>query len=195
MSAAYGRPPLLRMITPPSKLAVSVSDARDHLSVDFLDDDNMIATYIQAAQNALGLSIGRALVPTSYALDLWSWCSSGLVLPMPPLQQVTAIKVRGSDGLLTALDPSNYSVSISSEGRGVVNLIGTYALTTVWYPQTAASIEFTAGYDVLPGGLRAAILLTVGTLYENRSSVAAVQTFKVPGGVDALLAPFIDPVV
>jgi uncharacterized phiE125 gp8 family phage protein len=185
---------ILRMVTPPSQLAVAVSDAREHLSVEVLDDDNLIATYILAAQQSLGLTIGRALVPTSYALDIYTGCAYGIILPMPPVKQVTAVKTRGTDGSLAAIDPSMYQVSITSEGRAVVSLSSPYIWTNYWWPATSASIEYTAGYDTVPASLRAAILLTVSTLYENRSSAASVQSYKV-AGIERLVAPFIDPAV
>jgi uncharacterized phiE125 gp8 family phage protein len=186
---------LLRIITPPTRLAVAVTDAREHLRVETLDEDNLIATYVQAAQASLALSIGRALVPTAYALDIYTGCAYGMiVLPMPPLKLVTAVKTRGTDGNLAAISSSLYSVSTSSDGRGLVSLSTSYGWTTSWWPQVSASIEFTAGYDTVPASLRAAILLTVGTLYENRSAAASVATYKLPG-VEALIAPYIDPVV
>jgi uncharacterized phiE125 gp8 family phage protein len=185
---------ILRIVTPPTKLAVEVTDAREHLSVEVLDDDNLIATYIQAAQQSLALSIGRALVPTAYALDVYTGCAYGILLPMPPLKTVTAVKTHNTSGIMTAIDPSLYSVTITSEGRGIVSFGSGYAYTNLYWPQPNASIEFTAGYDDVPAALRAAILLTVSTLYENRSSAASAATYKLPG-VEALIAPFVDPVV
>jgi uncharacterized phiE125 gp8 family phage protein len=111
---------------------------------------------------------------------------------MPPLRSVTAVKAPGTNGTLATVDPSNYTVATTSEGRGVLLTSTAY----VWPPYSSgwvsASVEFTAGYDTVPSNLRAAILLVAGTLFENRSGASPVPMTKLPYGIDALVGPLRD---
>jgi hypothetical protein len=91
------------------------------------------------------------------------------------------------------MSSSAYSVTTTSEGRGKIifpagwqNLAGTWT-----WGQVNATIVFTAGYDTVPAALRAAILLTTASLFDNRADVAPINIYSVPG-VDRLVTPFLE---
>lgn len=182
---------VLRLVTPATDRAVSLNEARRHMRVEDIDSDDLIAMYIEAAEQSLAY-VGRALKPASYALDIYGFARHSIELPMPPLRSVTAVNAPGTDGVLAAVDPSNYVVTTTSEGRGRIDMATAYAWPTSAYSPgwVSASLEFTAGYDVVPSGLRAAILLIAGALYENRSAASPVPLTKLPYGVDGLVGPF-----
>src|SRR6476469_3500470 len=104
----------LRIITPPTKPVVSVSDARKHLRVEDLDNDSLIYLYLLAAQQSLSNRLGRSLGITSYALDVYHW-ERDIYLPMPPIRTVSSVKTRGTDGTLAASDISLYTFLNTSE--------------------------------------------------------------------------------
>jgi uncharacterized phiE125 gp8 family phage protein len=182
---------ILRLVTPPTERAVSLNEARRHLRIEDTDQDDLIRAYIEAAEQSLSY-VGRAFKPASYALDIYGWAGTHIELPMPPLRSVTAVKAPGTNGTLATVDPSNYTVATTSEGRGVLLTSTAY----VWPPYSSgwvsASVEFTAGYDTVPSNLRAAILLVAGTLFENRSGASPVPMTKLPYGIDALVGPLRD---
>jgi uncharacterized phiE125 gp8 family phage protein len=149
---------ILRIVTPASEFAVTVNEAKAHMSVPDSESDDLISAYVQAAEQSLAF-IGRCLKPTSFALDLYDWRRE-IELPMPPLRTVTAVKARGTDGTLATLDTASYLVSTTSEGRGIIRMLGTHSWLPLDWGQVALPIEFTAGYDEVPAALRAAILLT-----------------------------------
>lgn len=180
----------LRIVTPPTKLAVSISEARKHMRVEDLDNDDLIYTYVMSAQQSLSMQLGRSLVLTSYALDVYNW-HRDIYLPMPPIRSVSAVKVRGTDGTLATITTSDYTLLLTSEGRGRLTIPGTWGWPYTSYMQAIASVEYTAGYDVVPAPLRAAILLMAGTLYDNRSDVGSAATYKVPG-VENLISTYVD---
>lgn len=182
---------ILRLVTPPTERAVGLSEARRHLRVEDLDSDDLIDLYLRAAEDSLAY-LGRAFKPASYALDIYGYAPRYLELPMPPLRSVTAVKAAGSDGTLSTVDPANYSVGKTSEGRGRMRLASAYSWPYFAEGYVSASVEFTAGYDTVPSGLRAAILLIAGAMYENRSAASPAVLTKLPFGVDNLVAPFQD---
>src|SRR4051812_353786 len=161
---------ILRLVTAPTERSVSLNEARRHLRVEDTDSDDLIAMYLEAAEQSLAY-VGRALKPASYALDIYSYPLRVIDLPMPPLRAITAVKTPDATGVLTAIDAANYSVATTSEGRGSLIASTAYVWPAIAYSpgSVSASIEFTAGYDVVPSALRAAILLIAGTLFENRS--------------------------
>jgi uncharacterized phiE125 gp8 family phage protein len=190
---------VLRLVTPPADRAVSLNEARRHLRIEDTDQDDLIAAYIEAAEQSLSY-IGRALKPATYALDIYGIGSRYIDLldiygigsryinlPMPPLRAISSVSTVGSTGTLSVLDPSAYSVMTAAGGQTLVVLASTPAFT---YGSIWATIQYTAGYDVVPSALRAAILLIVGTLYENRSGASPVSMTKLPYGIDSLVGPF-----
>lgn len=176
----------LRIITPAIERAVSLNEARRHLRVEDTDSDDLINLYLNAAEQSLA-HVGRAFRPATYALDLYQWgCHHRVVeLPMPPLRSIVSVV----DGNSVTIDSSNYSVTKTSEGRGILLFASGYSWSPLTSGQVRATITFTAGYDEVPAALRAAILLTIATLFDNRADVAPINIYSVPG-VDRLIAPF-----
>jgi uncharacterized phiE125 gp8 family phage protein len=187
---------ILRLVTAPTERSVSLNEARRHMRVEDTDSDDLIAMYLEAAEQSLAY-VGRALKPASYALDIYSYPLRVIDLPMPPLRTVTAVKTPDATGVLTAIDTANYSIAQTSEGRGSLVASTAYVWPAIAYSpgSVSASIEFTAGYDVVPSALRAAILLIAGALYDNRSAVAPISLYQMPMGVDALVSPFREQVL
>jgi uncharacterized phiE125 gp8 family phage protein len=161
------------------------------LRLEDTDQDDLVAMYVEAAEQSLAY-VGRALKPASYALDIYGFARHCIELPMPPLRSVTAVKAPGTDGVLAAINSSNYLVTTTSEGRGRIDMATAYAWPASAYSPgwVTASVEFTAGYDIVPSALRAAILLIVGTLFENRSGASPIPMTKLPYGVDALVGTY-----
>jgi uncharacterized phiE125 gp8 family phage protein len=185
---------LLRLVTPPTALAVTLDEAKTHLRVEDSESDALIVGYIGAAQDQLGY-VGRAFAPATYALDL-SFLPFRVELPIAPVRAISAVKVTDTSGTETTLSPSLYKLFVRTNGIGEVRL----AAGQSWPPMRgdlgSASIEFTAGYDpdALPPGLRAAILLITGRLFEERSdstqTMGARRVAPLLGPVDDLVAPF-----
>jgi uncharacterized phiE125 gp8 family phage protein len=180
--------PALRLVTPPTELAVTVEEARRHMRVEDFESDELILAYLQAAEQSLAY-MGRAFKPATYAFDLYCWRRI-IELPMPPLRSVTSITTEAG-----TVDPSVYRVTISSEGRGIVQFTGTFPTTIADWGNVAVSVEFEAGYDQVPAAIRAAILLTAESLFENRSEASPIPLTHMPVGVQALVANLSEPCV
>jgi uncharacterized phiE125 gp8 family phage protein len=88
---------VLRLVTPPTDRAVNLNEARRHLRIEDTDQDDLIAAYIEAAEQSLSY-IGRALKPATYALDIYGIGSRYIDLPMPPLRAVGSVSTVGSSG-------------------------------------------------------------------------------------------------
>jgi uncharacterized phiE125 gp8 family phage protein len=178
---------VLRLVTPPTDRAVSLNEARRHLRIEDTDQDDLIVAYIEAAEQSLSY-IGRALKPATYALDIYGIGRRHIELPMPPIRAISSVSTVGSAGTLAVLDSSAYTVIPYIGGKIVIDFGSSppaFTSGSIW-----ATIQYTAGYDVVPSALRAAILLIVSTLYENHSGASPVPMTKLPYGIDSLVGPF-----
>ena len=117
-------------------------------------------------------------------------------LPAPPLVAVTAVKYRDSASVVQTLDPSIYTTFVADGGIGWLRLANAMAWPATDGYARPVSIEFTSGYGgsggssvPLPGAMRAAVLLIIGGLYEQRSSFTDKSVFTNPA-VEMLVSPF-----
>lgn len=201
----------LRLITPPESLPVSLDEVKAHLRVDFDDDDEQIKAYVEAATDFCeGPSgyLGRCLVDQTWDYFQDSFPSrsgsfrialpgSYIEVPLPPLIEVVGLYYLDSDRVEQAVDPASYVADTESEpGR-------LYMASWPSLPQktmNAIRIRFRAGYldssnsppsNAVPSGIKTAIKLLVGTMYENRDSVSASTStgtmMEPPFSVTALL--------
>lgn len=162
---------MLKLISAPFDMPVSLAEAKEHLRVDHDDEDATLAGYINAATDRLNGPdgyLGRCLTRQVWRLDL-AELQGAITLPLPPCQEVTSVTYADRNGDVQTLAATSYRV------RG----IGDVACITpigAWPDTNDASITFIAGYAVTPEPIRAAILLRVGHLYEHRESVVVGES-------------------
>lgn len=176
-------------------------------------DDAMILAMLAAAREQCENFTGRAITRKTYefALDEFplsnpqyqsvypapapSGRNGAIELPLPPLVSVVSVMV-GTDSDALMVEGTDYLVDDYSQPARILPV-------TTW-PSVAAStnnikIRYIAGYGVdsdgdiaLPGAIRAAILLTLGTLYANRENDRFTQgsVLTLPNGVESLLRPY-----
>lgn len=184
-------------IAPPEATPVSLVEAKTHLRVDFDDDDTLIASLIDVATAHVdGWSgiLGRALVTQTWRQD---FCAFGcrLRLPLAPVQSITEISYYDGDNHQQTLAADVYNLLADARGPFLaLNRDKTYPGT--YRREDAVSVTFAAGYgdaDAVPAPIKAAILMMVAHLYENREAVAvgsSLAAIPLPMAVDALLAPY-----
>jgi uncharacterized phiE125 gp8 family phage protein len=186
----------LSLVTAPSAEPVSLAEAKAHLRVSHPSDDALIATYLMAARAAAENYTRRALAVQTFdqTFDYDYPCSHDgrprLVLLRSPLVSVTSVSYVDTAGATQTLNPSQYLVdAIGIEGR----IEPAYGVTwpEVRDQMAAVTVRFVAGYAQIPEPVRAAILLTLGHLYEHREDVViGPSANELPRGADALLFPY-----
>lgn len=191
----------LRLITAPAVEPITLTEAKAHLRVDHSTDDIIIAMYIAAARTDCEEWTGRAFVTQTWELVLDEFPVDEIMLPRPPLQSVTSIKYDDTAGVEQTLATTEYTVDNVSQPGWVV------PVTTGWPTSTfeginSIRIRYVAGYintdspadltDNIPGSIKAAILLHLGRLYENREDVVVGTTVsRMPiGTTEYLLRPY-----
>jgi len=183
---------MLRQTSIPLQRAVTLAAVKSHLRVDHELEDDLIATYLDAAIEDAAIYTNRILNQGEWAATFSEWpgCSS-FYLPIAPIVSVDALKYFDEAGDEQELDGDLWSFAPTSDG-GIVTLASAFTWPTLREePAEQISIELTVGYDaddgssgtdpelLLPPVIKAAIFLTVGHLHANREDVIVGRTSSV----------------
>jgi len=188
----------LKLITPPATTPVTLAEAKQHLHVVDSDDDAIIAIYLDAATKATEAFLGRALIDQTWDLVLDAFPTANnleIKIPKPPLISVLQIAYDDAAGDEQILTGSSYYVDTASEFGWVVPQ-GTLSWPTPIDAINSVRVRFRAGYldnnsppqNAVPGDIKSAVLLTLGSFYEQRESmVIGTIVYNLPWGVENLL--------
>jgi uncharacterized phiE125 gp8 family phage protein len=198
----------LSPVVAPTEEPVTVLEAKQALRLDVVsnDEDEFVEARIGAARSVLSGPEGytkRQLVTATWRLGLAAFPAGSrpIVLPLPPLREVTAIQYVDVDGQLQTWEASKYQVVAPDPApsgtypedapRGRI-----YPAYGETYPSTrdvpdAVRVTFLCGYGTpaeVPGLFKTAILLVVGELYKHREeTVTGTIVAKVPLAAKTLL--------
>lgn len=98
----------------------------------------------------------------------------GLVtdLPLSPVSSITAVRTRGLDGSWSAVDPTRYELLAPGSAYSRLSTAPGQVWPTPALDARGIQITAVCGWDVdsVPSGIRRAILLLAGSLYEHREA-------------------------
>lgn len=180
-------------ISPPGPLA-ELALVKQHLRVDFPDDDTLIDLYVAAASghiDGVGAYLGRAVGQQTLEWDLASFeaipggCTLAAPAPLPygPASSIVSITFRDASGEDQALAEGAYDLA----GGGLA--FPGYARPS----GEKVRIRYVVGSDTPPKPIVAAVLLMVGDLYARRESDSSgAAEIHMSGTVENLLRPYRD---
>ena len=189
----------LSLATAPTELPVTMQMAKRHLRVTDGDEDDLIRALIGGATDHAQTVTNRQMVSATYEYTLNAW-EDVIYLPRPPLSSVTTVKYIDTDGVEQTLANTVYDVYTNTE-PGFLRLGFNQSWPSIRSTQDAITVAYVAGYgdgvDV-PEGLKAAIKLHVGHLFEHRESVdisTMARVTEVPHAYDAIIWGYKVPLV
>lgn len=173
---------------------MTLQEAKRHVHAeDFVDDDAYLQSLIDTATAYVDgpepAWLGRSIGEQEWQLLLDKFPSGCIRLPIPPLQEVTAVEYVGIDGATgNVADFREFGVA-SVNGAGFI--LPAYGAT---WPATrdepeAVRVTFTAGYSAVPPQVKHAVLLLVGEWYENRENASELKLTEIPTAACSLLMP------
>lgn len=191
----------LKLITPPVTYPVTLVEAKAHLNVDVDDDDALIEVYRKAASEDAENFTGRAFYSQVWDYYLDTFPASPITeirIPRSPLIEIEGVFYGGA-GNEAEWSEANYTADVASElARLALPFGGSWP--TVNAAANAVRVRFRAGYvddevspvsGAVPYAIKAAILLTIGTLYANRETIVIGQTATLmPWASQQLLRPY-----
>lgn len=185
----------LQLIADAAEEPVTLVEAKAHLRVDVDAEDDLITALITAARQMVEQITRRALLSQDWELRLEAFPADTVIeLPCPPLQSVSALTYIDGDNVSHTVEASTYQVDTGSTPGRLALVAG-----ASWPGDTLRSlggvqIAFTAGWtsaEAVPLPIRAALLLLVGHLYENREAVTDTRVLQTtPLAFEYLLWPW-----
>jgi len=163
---------------------------KNHLKVEFTDDDDLIDQLILAATYWCEDFQNRTYVNRSRTMALDQF--AGVIRPpYPPLVSVDSITYIDTAGAEQTLASSVYRVDTYTQ-PGRITLAYGQSWPSIRAVTSAVVITYTAGYgagDDVPDQVKAAIKLLVEHWYRHRGAVSELAMFEVPLGIKSLLYP------
>jgi uncharacterized phiE125 gp8 family phage protein len=156
---------------------LTLSEVRLHLRLTSdTTEDSLLSALITAARDYCEKYTGRAFAAQTLVAYLDDWPSVDYIeLPMPPLVSVTSVQYKNSAGTETTMTvTTQYLADTDSDIGRIVLPYGVTWPSYTPYPSNPISITYVAGYTTLPRQLRQAMLLVIGSMYENRENDIAL---------------------
>lgn len=169
---------------------LTLDEAKAHLRVSGGQEDADVLRRLRAAVKHCEDLVHRAFVSRTYEYLLDGFPADGVIrLPRAPLQSVEEVTYVDSDGVEQTLDEDLYQVVTSAE-PGEVVLYDGCSWPTTKVQREAVTVTYVAGYggpEAVPEDFKAAILLSLGDLYEQREESLTGTIHTPTGAVLALL--------
>lgn len=183
----------LRLITPPAVEPVTAAEVRLQQRIDQTIEDSLIDLWIAAARQAAEQQCDRAFLTQTLELQLDAFATE-IALPRPRLIAVESVSyIDASTQALVTLDPGAYAIDAFNEPGWLLPAYGTRWPGSL-EAANAVRVRYRAGYGPaatdVPAGIRAWILLRVGSLYKHREEVASGLSVATLPYVDRLLDPY-----
>ena len=190
----------MRAFTPvrtaePLNPLLSLAEAKAQLKVRSTDEDDLISSYIAAAEGFLDGyegAIGRALITQTWSQSFDRFpVDRYLRLPLGPVQRVEVVTYYDGDGI--AKSDVDYREAVDAVGPMIILGSGASWPVTADRPD-AVTVTWTCGYgdnaaDVPPPIIQAAHLL-VGQWHNQREAVSEATMTEVPFAVNALISRY-----
>lgn len=186
---------------------ISLNEARTHLRVEPFGypsvhpDDDYIQSTIVAAKQWVEQYIERPLVTKTIEYYV-SQFEPSFDLPTLPIQDVQSIKYLATDNTIKTVAIDVYKLKTYSDSAKIILAYGKSFPTDVIHEENSITLTVTAGYTnggspdtyPLPAPIKAAMLLIIANLYENRQEDVLGNTRisfnSLPLGVYNLLQPY-----
>lgn len=184
----------LKLITPPSVLAVSLADAKLQLRETGTDQDALITRLIRGATARAEHETGRALLEQEWELVLDAFPAAEIELARPPVMSITSVKYLDIAGVQQTLLSTAYALDAELLPGWLFP-----SANTSW-PATqdvanAVRVRFKCGYGTVdtavPDGIKDWIHVQLATLFDHRDLVALAKADYDPACyAPRLLDPF-----
>lgn len=177
----------------PSVEPVTLSDLKDHVRVDFDDEDGLLEGLIVSARRHVERHLGRSLITRTLELRLERFPSDRLQLPSPPFQSLTSIAYTDAEGAGVTMDAADYAVLEVGDAAVVRPVSGFWPTVSRF---GGVSVTWIAGYgdtaaDV-PADIAEAVKLLAAHHYAHREATFYGENGmrRLPFGVADLLEPY-----
>ena len=190
-----------KIITAATSEPITLAEARKHLRIEPFGiplahpDDGQIEMFISAARTWCEQYTGRALASQTIEMALDAFPSDDIELPLTPVTSISFVKYVNTAGNEITLSNDYYGLDDYSDPNWLL-LLNNYQWPATSEGANSVKIRMVVGNTsvTIPHPIKAAILLLLGSLYENRQEdlqSSSRATFNsLPLGVYNLLQPY-----
>lgn len=146
---------------------VSLTEAKTHCKVDGSDSDGELTAMIATARTLVEEYTGTKLVSQTVVMRCSSFCDL-VDLPLAPIVSVSSITYLDSAGASQTLSTDIYE-GVLHGLEPHIRLKINQSWPSVRTASDAITVTAVAGYAALPAPIKSAMLLTISSLYDNRS--------------------------
>lgn len=173
-------------------MSLTTAQVKEHLRIEHDDEDTYIDNLRDAAYTWAEQYCGIAILDAE-KVDYLDDFEDEIYLNYNPVQSITSIKYDDADGVQQT--QSDYYLDDRAQEAYIKPIYnGTWPLTNNDYENVI--ITYQAGYATIPDQINQAVLLIVGSLYEQRENhITGTTIQKVPVAAEYLLAPYRIPAV
>lgn len=179
-----------QLTTPPAYYPLILEQVKDHLHIDFDDNDRHIQSLIATATAKAEQYLHRRLITQTWKIWLDEWPKTNYIeLPFGNLASVAQVYYTDTDYTKNTFSTDYYNVDISSDPGRIVLEYGDTWPTETLSPENPIEIEFTCGYganavQTITGATNASpIVLTINT--HGRTTGDQVYIYDVGGNTAA----------
>jgi uncharacterized phiE125 gp8 family phage protein len=173
-------------IITPAAAVIDLPTVKAHLRVDHSFEDSIISAYLFAAMSYAQHYTGMAIGEQELELALDGFPCGAINLPIPPATSIVSIIYFDETATEQTLANTAYALDNYGLSHWVMPAAETHWPST-YEAANVVRVRYTAGSQALDHAVKAAILLLVGHLYENRQEATEKRLSSVPIGVNALL--------
>lgn len=171
---------------------VTRDEAKQHMRVENNDDDTYIDTLIEASERYCEIATDRTFLSKRLQAT-WDGFPIEVRLPRPPVVQAApAFVVSYKDGSQNTVILSSSDFRAEYSDPCVLRPPYSKTWPTALSDISSVTVSWNAGYSTsrldVPAGLRHAMLMIIGHLYERRLAFDTLSSIEVPLGVKALLS-------
>ena len=177
---------------PPTLEPVTLAEAKAHIGVFTSDDDAMITSLITAARQSVEAYIRRPICTQTIVLTLDKF-PAVIELPRLPVQSITSISYIDDNGSTQSF--TDFKADLTGDFNATIEPDYDYTFPSTRVESAAVTVTMVAGYglptdspDLIPFPIKQAILLLIGSMYNNRENeVVGFSVVEVPVNVKWLL--------
>lgn len=171
---------------------VTRDEAKHHMRVEHTDDDLYIDTLIEAAERYCETATDRTFLNKRLQAT-WDGFPLEIRLPKPPVvQDAPAFVITYKDGAQNTVIMSDSEFRAEYSEPCVLRPPYSQTWPTALSDISSVTVSWNAGYSAshggVPAGIKHAVLMIVGHLYERRLAFDTLSSIEVPLGVKALLS-------
>lgn len=168
--------PNLKKTKPATRLPVTLEQGKSQLG--YVDDDQRVQSLIEAATDQAETMADRTIADSV----TWQWSvpyfQRVVQFPYAPLLSVESVTYIDADSTTQTINPSNYSISVSTELPGRLEFSSDYVAPSTNDSLLPITFTFQAGYgdvELIPGKLTQLVLLLM-SVFDDRDDPKYVES-------------------